>query len=65
MSATRRVPAEQQALRLAPGHALGDHVRERVAGDAHQAGLGERDHPAVGREEDEARGADPEDECLA
>ena len=60
----RRVPPEQEPLRLSPVGALGDHVPERVPCDAHQAGLRERDHPAERREEHEARGADAEDEGL-
>ena len=60
----RRIPAEQEALRLPAGLALRDHVRQRIPGDAHQARLRERDHAAVGRQEDQARGADPEDQRL-
>ena len=60
----RRVPAERQALGLAAAPADGDHVPDHEAGRAHQRGLRERDHPAVGGEEDEAGGGDPDDEDL-
>ena len=60
----RRVPAERQALGLPAGPALRDHVPEDEAGDAHQRRLRERDHPAVGGEEDQARRGDPEEERL-
>ena len=59
----RRVPAEDQALRLTAG--LGrDHVADHEAGRAHQHRLRQRDHAAVGGEEDQARGGDAHDQRL-
>ena len=55
-----RVPAEVQLLRLG----LCDHALEREAGDAVERHLRERDRAAVGREEDEARRRDPDQEGL-
>ena len=59
-----RVPCERQALGLALQPPLADEVAEDVPGDAHQRRLGEREHPAVGGEEDQARRRNPEDEGL-
>ena len=41
-----------------------DEVRHREARDAEHGGLGQRDHPAVAREEREAHGGDPEPQGL-
>ena len=53
-------PAEVQALRVAVGRAVAD----REAGDAVEGQLGERHHAAVGRQEDQARRDDAEDQHL-
>ena len=55
-----RVPAEVQPLRVAVRGRVPDHE----AGDPEERDLGERQHAAVGLQEDHARGDDPEQEHL-
>src|SRR5262249_23973903 len=53
-----------QPFRRPSGPALRRQVPEDDPRDAEERGLGERDHPAVGGEEDQAGGSHPEDEGL-
>ena len=55
-----RVPAEVEALRVAVRRRVADHE----AGDAEDRDLRERDHAAVGGEEDQARRDDAEEQHL-
>ena len=55
-----RIPAEVLTPRRIGRHDVG----QREPGDAEDRRLGERDHPSVGREEDEARRRDAEQERL-
>ncbi len=54
------VPAEIEALAVPIRH----RVSEREACDAEDGDLRERDHPAIGREEDQTRRGDPQEQRL-
>ena len=60
----RRVPAQVEALGGPARTALGGKVAENYARDPEQGRLGERDHAAVGEEEDQARSGDAEQKRL-